>query len=191
MSEHGQVYSLLNHLRLPEEIPQVEQLLIEIFKKTNKKTRFPLHSPEDLLHQCDLCIELHNPAGDEIIGYMIINKYTDGKRTFLTDKDRLYNPAYIPVGYYIEQVYVLPEYQNRGFGTDMYNYLRAIVASDFVSSGKEIAVNLYTHVAVNNKQSLKFHCKQGFIPIGDYFCDDFYGCKNYHSVLMELDIRVR
>ena len=153
----------------------IKAQLINVFIQSNQSTGFPLHKPTDWIDECDMAIILQDETTQEIIGYTLINHYTT--KSLLTKNDVLYNPDnIINEGVYIEQVAILPEYQNKQFGIMMYNKLYEIIPEN---------INVYAHVAVNNKQSLKFHCKQGFIPIGDYYCDDFYGYKNYHSILLE------
>lgn len=168
--------------------------IFEVFCKTKGENGFPLHFPDDLLKESDFLITAHNKK-DKIIGYMLISMsfensiFSEKRKTFLTENDVLYdnkaNQSHNLMGYYIEQVCILPEYQNKQFGVKMYNLLKEKVAMDYPFCKNH---NIYAHVATDNRQSMKFHCKQGFIPIGDFYCDDFYGYQDYHSILFELPL---
>lgn len=148
-----------------------------VFIKCNTFNNFPLCDPNKILNKSAyitlLCDDVSN-----IVGYAFFNTYTDNQKNFLTDSDTLYNKNYtILNSIYIEQVALLPKLQNRQLGRKLYKEILkyAYTLPDLTA--------IYAHAAVDNKQSLKFHCKQGFIPIGDFRQNDFFGYKNYHSIL--------
>lgn len=76
-------------------------------------------------------------------------------------------------GVYINQVAIQKKNQNNGYGRYFYNYLL-----------EKEKCNIYAHVCIDNTQSMKFHCKNEFIPIKVDIDENFYGVKNYTSLLM-------
>lgn len=165
---------------LIEEVITNKEEIIEVFDKTNIVQKYPLHRPADLIDMCDICVKIKN--NNKTIGYALINTHN---KHILSESDKLYNKNYITNGIYIEQVAILPEYENQGLGVNLYSELFKYLKNKY---SEYSTLNIYSHVATENKQSLKFHCKQGFIPIGDFKCDNFYGYENYHSLLLELII---
>ena len=81
-------------------------------------------------------------------------------------------------GMYINQIALYKKYQNNNLGKLFYNYL--------VDAYNE---NIYAHVDITNRNSMKFHCSLGFYPISVEVNENFYGAKNYTSLLLVKEVR--
>lgn len=69
----------------------------------------------------------------------------------------------------LRTVYVLPEYQGKGIGTQLWNAVK-----DFIDPTKETIVQ----VADYNEQAIKFYEKLGFVDTGKRFKDDKWKMKS-------------
>ena len=110
----------------------------------------------------------------EIVSYIAL---TYGN-TAMTQYDKLWKKKPEDIeGVYIEQIATLKDFQGKGIGSQLIDYVKQNCMRGYK--------NLFSHVGVINEGSFKLHGKKGFIPIGDFICDDFYGVKNYRSLLLE------
>lgn len=114
------------------------------------------------------------PITKEIVGYTLYSLNDGG--SFLEQYDNLWGEHDISKSIYINQVAMHPDYQNKGSAIVMYMRI--------LQEYRDINY-LYAHVAIGNKQSMKFHCRHRFVPIGEYICPNFHGVINYKSILLE------
>lgn len=148
-----------------------EQILI-LFKLNSGENGTVKDS--DALNKSHRICYLTVPFTRKIVGYTLYSLNSDD--SFLEEYDILWVKQHILKNIYINQVVMHPSYQNKGYAIKMYTNI----------TKKHNDINyLYAHVAIKNKQSIKFHCKYGFIPIGEYICPNFHGVINYKSILLE------
>lgn len=142
-----------------------ERLACEnIFQENHGEQGFLFH--KEALQCCDEIIVLKQ--ADEVLGYAALQLDSN----IVTCYDTLWVPKVL-YGIYLDQVALKKKYQGMGLANMLYEYIK-------VNADK-----LYAHVSIENEPSMKFHVKQGFVPIGDFICDNFYGYLNYRSILLE------
>lgn len=195
------IYNVIKR-KSPKWTKEIEAEICNVFAKSNSEKGYPLVNPKELLKHCNSCILAYDLSEKKkLVGYAIIKYCFKNNQSIVGPNDKLYNSANNPKGMYIEQICVLPEHQGEKIGSYIYKVVKFEFDSvknrilshteEFQKAKVEMNNNIYAHIDVNNRQSLIFHRKQGFIPIGDYICDNFYGKENYHSLLMELTIDER
>jgi len=79
-----------------------------------------------------------------------------------------------PQGIYIRQTAVDVSLQGQGIGTMLYQELFGLFPDK----------DYFSHVRDTNQQSLHFHEKNGFVRIGLFETDDFFGINHYRAFLM-------
>ncbi len=112
----------------------------------------------DAIKYCSACLILENEKN--IIGYCMYH--------FISGN---YN------GIYLDQGVLAKKYQNMKLSQKFYDYLI-----------EKYHCNLYAHVSIYNRQSMKSLCKYGFIPIEVSIDKEFYGIENYTSLLLVKEI---
>ena len=158
-------------LRTPTDQPQLERVNTEnlFINGSMLKSREAINKSD-----CVIVAEINSV----IVAYLAL---TYGNTAF-TEFDKLWTkrPEEIE-GVYVEQIATLKNFQGKGIGTKLIEYAKQNCMKGYKT--------MFTHVGIINVGSFKLHCKNGFYPIGDFICDDFYGAKNYRSILLECDIK--
>jgi len=84
------------------------------------------------------------------------------------------DPQMMPQGIYIRQIAVDKRFHGYGVGTAIYQELHTLFPDK----------DFYAHVRDTNQQSLHFHLKNGFLRIGEFYTNDFYGVQDYKAYLV-------
>lgn len=153
--------------------------MLRIFKET------------DLTAIQDIHAKNHRDSGGLLVGPF----YSDGNYYVIENQNRvsayvnilselperviLHTDWYVnqkmkPQGIYIRQTAVDKRLHGYGLGTVIYQELfKLFPDKDF-----------YAHVRDTNHQSLHFHLKNGFLRIGEFHTNDFYGVQDYKAYLV-------
>ena len=160
-----------------EEIPSMSRERLEqmirsfkpIYDEARDETGYPsMPLSTERMGEMDGCVWLEE--GGEPIAYLFYTDHRETGKIGRFEHDQLYSWRFgKSSGIYIEQVAVKVGRQNAGIGQQLYGELEKLFPD----------TALYAHVSVANRQSLRFHGRSGFVPIGDYIGDD------YHALLME------
>lgn len=79
-----------------------------------------------------------------------------------------------PVGLYIRQAAVKKSQQNKGIGQICYDRLKKLYPG----------ISVYAFIHIQNPQSMHFHAKNDFLPIGIFYKPEYFTVTNYLAILM-------
>lgn len=112
-------------------------------------------------------------ANQEIIGYINVMGHLPKRVTFetiMSDKDYCFSQKVL----YIRQTGVHREYQNKDVGKAIYKELQTLYPNTL----------LYVFIHLANAQSMNFHIKNDFLPIGVFNVPEFYTTPDYAARLL-------
>ena len=118
---------------------------------------------------CTYVAEVDN----EIVAYVNILEHLPAR---VTDETQIIDPAYCfgQSTLYIKQIAVKKTHQNKGMGKQIYRALRELYPDAI----------LYAFVDIRNSQSMRFHLRSSFLPIGVFEVSQFYTTANYTAFLL-------
>ena len=147
------------------DIPKLKEIFYQNYYKNGGHLASELSMPkENNIENCYVALEKNEPIGYAQI-YLTVPKEDIHKKYEELDLNNVI---------YMNQVAVDKAYQNKGVGTYLYEKIKEHFDG----------ARLSAHVRNINPQSMTFHKKNGFVIVGEYYNDDFYGIKDYMSYFM-------